>query len=39
MPKFDEIQKAKKHAWQYQGEAAVRVVDFLVQKQKEVNKR
>ena len=37
--KFDEIQKAKKHAWQYQGEAAVRVVDFLVQKQKEVNKR
>lgn len=36
--KFEEIQKAKNHAMMYRGQAAKRVVDFLVQKQKEVTK-
>lgn len=33
---LEVIERAKDIAWQYRGESAVRVVDFLVEKQKEV---
>lgn len=35
---FEVIAAAKDVAWQYRGESAKRVVDFLVEKQKEVSK-
>lgn len=35
---LEVIAAAKDVAWQYRGESAVRVVDFLVEKQKEVSK-
>ena len=36
---FNEIQKAKNYAWKNQGQAAKLVVDFLVKKQKELDKK
>ena len=35
---FPKIQKAKNYAWEYQGEAAKNVVDFLIKKQTEFEK-